>query len=310
MWAPLLEYRRSGLADITIHGSIAWSSGNQELHFLGNSDPVFARSVVKPFQMKPLVKELNPIFNEKEKALALSSHNAEPFHLCVLESMLTEEILTKLATPESLPLMFAEGKKPSIAYHPCSGKHAALLRACEIRGWNLDNYTSTEHPFHKAYIKTLKKYLGSSFKAQHVAEDGCGLPTLSFTVSELAKLFSKLVKEKKDDWIWQAMTSHPELIGGTSRLDTEIMKACGDRVLAKEGADGLLALAIEHDSYPEGLGVAIKLAHGWDMKAMGFLAFRVLQHLGLKSPLPEAPVKQEALVLKGLLPLKPLHHTV
>jgi L-asparaginase II len=55
---------------------------------------------------------------------------------------------------------------------------------------------------------------------------------------------------------------------------------CEGKVFAKEGADGLLGLGLEHPSYPKGLGIVIKLAHGWDTKAMSFLASHILRSLG------------------------------
>src|ERR1041385_4546839 len=75
------------------------------------------------------------------------------------------------------------------------------------------------------------------------------------TVTDLAKLFANLVTERHDDWIWDAMVEHPDLIGGFNRLDSTILKACHGRVIAKEGADGLLGLALEHPEYPDRLGV-------------------------------------------------------
>ena len=59
---------------------------------------------------------------------------------------------------------------------------------------------------------------------------------------------------------WQ----YPDLTGGFNRLDGTIIKAGGGQVIAKEGADGLLGLGIIHPDYPNGLGVVIKIAHGWN----------------------------------------------
>ena len=85
------------------------------------------------------------------------------------------------------------------------------------------------------------------------------LPTASNTVAELALLYARLVVEKDDDWIWEAMVRNPDLVGGFNRLDSTIIKAGAGRVIAKEGADGLLGLAIEHPDYPDGLGVVSRL---------------------------------------------------
>ena len=47
-----------------------------------------------------------------------------------------------------------------------------------------------------------------------VAKDGCGFPTVSNTVDELAVMFAGLSNKKDDDWIWEAMNRHPDLVGG------------------------------------------------------------------------------------------------
>ena len=68
-----------------------------------------------------------------------------------------------------------------------------------------------------------------------------------------------VAKEKDENWIWEAMVTNPDLVGGFNRLNTTIIKTCKGNVIAKEGADGLLGLSIIHDDYPEeGLGVVVK----------------------------------------------------
>ena len=64
--------------------------------------------------------------------------------------------------------------------------------------------------------------------------------------SELAQIYAGLVRDKNDDWIWDAMIRNPDLVGGFNRLDSTILKAGNGKVIAKEGADGLLGMAIEH----------------------------------------------------------------
>src|SRR4030095_17170417 len=88
--------------------------------------------------------------------------------------------------------------------------------------------------------------------------------------------------EKDEDGIWKAMVPHPDLSGVFSRLASTILKACGGRVLAKEGADGLLGLSIEHPEYPDGLGVVVKIAHGWNPQATWYIARYILGVLGFE----------------------------
>ena len=81
----------------------------------------------------------------------------------------------------------------------------------------------------------IREMIGNpNWEPQRIAKDGCGLPTVSNTVNELALLFSALVREKDDDWIWDSMQKHPDLIGGFNRLDSTIIKAGEGRVLAKK----------------------------------------------------------------------------
>ena len=93
----------------------------------------------------------------------------------------------------------------------------------------------------------------------------------SNTVAELAQIYAGLVRDKDEDWIWESMVRHPDLVGGFNRLDSTILKAGEGTVIAKEGADGLLGLAIEHPDYPKGLGIVVKIAHGWNAQALSLI---------------------------------------
>jgi hypothetical protein len=126
-------------------------------------------------------------------------------------------------------------------------------------------------------------------------------------VSELALLYARLVVEKDDDWIWGAMTKHPDLVGGFNRLDSTIIKAGAGRVIAKEGADGLLGIAVEHPDYPQGLGIVIKIAHGWNSGATWYIARSVLGVLGIELRNPYPLHRQKAFIVPGVVPPNLLH---
>ena len=81
----------------------------------------------------------------------------------------------------------------------------------------------------------LRTYLGEEWEPLRVAKDGCGLPTVSNTVAELAQIYAGLVRDKDKDWIWEAMVRNPDLVGGFNRLDSTVLKAGEGRVIAKEG---------------------------------------------------------------------------
>ena len=78
--------------------------------------------------------------------------------------------------------------------------------------------------------------------------------------------------------------------------------AGGGQVIAKEGADGLLGLAIEHPDYPNGLGIVVKIAHGWNSQAMWYVARAVLGVLGIDLRNPYPLHRQKAFIVPGIVP--------
>jgi len=169
-------------------------------------------------------------------------------------------------------------------------------------GHNRAGYTLPSHETFAGFLAALRSTLGKDWQPLRVGKDGCGLPTVSNTVNELARLYAGLVRDKDDDWIWQAMVEHPDLVGGFNRLDSTILKAGGGKVIAKEGADGLLGIAIEHPDYPKGLGIVIKIAHGWNGQATWYLARAILGTLGIELRNPYPLHRQKAFIVPGIVP--------
>lgn len=302
-WNLLIEYTRSSLTESEKLGSVIWVHGSEVFHSCGEDRLCYGRSIIKPFHIKILSDVLEDLTWE-EKALSIASHNAEPMHLEVLKGILPVETQKWTQLPSSLPLQSSteSHKEPSPEYNPCSGEHYAILRACSRKKWDLASYSSPDHPYHNALMHYMKKVLGDSWEPKHVAKDGCGLVTMSFKFSELARLYAQLSREKDQDWIWEAMTKHPQLIGGTKRLDSTIMKSCGQNVLAKEGAEGLLGMSVLHPDFPQGLGIVIKLANGYDSQALWQLAYPILMSLGWKIPEPQKLFRQHTLINPRIVP--------
>jgi L-asparaginase II len=304
-WEPLVDYRRNGVSENTIHGAVAWASNNQIVHSFGGNILCYGRSMMKPITIKVFADDLDPVLDWRQKAIALASHNGDTEHVAAAQSILSKSEQGLMLTPLDVPLVQfgRQVRRPRRWYHCCSGEHAAILRGCRIRGWVRAGYTLPDHPFFSAYLAQLRQTLGANWKPLRVARDGCGLPTVSNTVDELARLFANLVREKDSNWIWRAMVQHPDLIGGFNRLDSTIIKACSGRVIAKEGADGLLGLAIEHGDYPAGLGVVIKIAHGWNPQATWYVARAILGVLGFELRNPYPLHRQKAFIVPGVVPV-------
>ena len=108
--------------------------------------------------------------------------------------------------------------------------------------------------------------------------------------------------DQDEDWIWEAMVKHPDLVGGFNRLDSTVIKAGQGKVIAKEGADGLLGMAILHPDFPKGLGVAVKIAHGWNSQATWYIARAVLGVLGVELRNPYRFIVRKHSLFQALFP--------
>jgi len=303
-WVQLVDYRRNGVPEVTIHGAISFVHGREVFYSWGGNVLCYGRSMMKPLQMKVFSKEFENYFNWEQKAISISSHNGDTEHTRVVKSMIKKSELGLIQTPHATPLVQfgKQRRRPRRWFHPCSGKHAAIITGCKLKGWSRVGYILPQHPFHQAYLKIISQSLGDNWQPRVTAKDGCGLPTLSMTVNELAALFSSLVRERDHDWVWEAFMRHPDLIGGFNRLDSTILKSGGGKVLAKEGADGLLGLALEHEDFPKGLGIVIKIAHGWDTQATWYVARYVLGVLGIQLRNPYPLDRQKAFIVPEVIP--------
>ncbi len=303
-WEPLVDYRRNGVSETTIHGAVAWATGREVVHSFGGDVLCYGRSMMKPFTMKVFAGELDGVLDWRQKAIAVASHNGDTEHVAAAQSILGPAEWGLMQTPLDVPLVQfgRQVRRARRWYHCCSGEHAAILRGCRLKGWERVGYTLPQHPLLGAYVEVLRRWLGEHWRPIRVARDGCGLPTTSNTVGELAVLYAGLAATRGEDWIWEAMVRHPDLIGGFDRLDSSILKACEGRVIAKEGADGLLGLAVLHPDYPDGLGVVIKIAHGWNAQATWYVARAVLGVLGFELRNPYALHRQKAFIVPGVVP--------
>lgn len=303
-WVPLVDYRRNGVSETTIHGAVAWAAGGRVVHSFGGNVLCYGRSMMKPLMMKVFTGVLDPVTDWKQKAIAVSSHNGSTEHVAAAQSLLPEHEWGLMQTPLDVPLVQfgRQVRRPRRWYNTCSGEHAAILKACKLRGWSRAGYTLPQHPFFRAYLEQVRRHLGADWEPLRVARDGCGLPTISNTVSELAILYASLARTRDEDWIWEAIVRYPDLVGGFNRLDSTVIKAGAGKVIAKEGADGLLGMAIDHPEFPDGLGIVIKIAHGWNPRATWYVARAALGVLGIELRNPYALHRQKAFLVPGVVP--------
>ncbi|MBJ32942.1 MAG: hypothetical protein CMB69_03055 [Euryarchaeota archaeon] len=305
-WEPLVDFRRMDVSENTIHGAIAWAHGNEIIHSFGGNVLVYGRSMMKPLIMKVFKDALaEEGLSSEQLAISCSSHNGDTEHVSAAQSLLSESEWGLMQCPLDVPLIQfgRQVRRPRRWFHTCSGEHAAMLKALRRMGINRAGYTLPSSPWFPMFLDVLRDMLGNpDWEPQRVAKDGCGLPTVSNTVDELAILFAGLAGEKDDDWIWDSMNEHPDLIGGFNRLDSTCLKAGEGKLLAKEGADGLLGLSVIHPDWPKGLGIVIKIAHGWNSQATWYVARSVLGVLGIPLRNPYPLHRQKAFIVPRIVP--------
>jgi L-asparaginase II len=239
-------------------GSVRLALGDPEV-------TVLARSSLKPVQAVALLRsglDLPP----EHLALACASHSGEPAHLAGVRAVLAGAGLDEGAldnTPD-LPLdaeaAFAwrtAGHGPEPVAQNCSGKHAAMLATCVAAGWPTTGYRDAAHPVQVAVRATLEDLTGAPVR--HSTVDGCGAALFSTTLIGLARAFARIATADagtSEARVAAAMSAHPDLVGGTGRDVTRVMRAVPGLV-AKDGADGVYAAAL-----PDGSAVAFKITDG------------------------------------------------
>ena len=305
-WEPLVDFRRMDISENTIHGAIAWAHGNEIIHSFGGNVLVYGRSMMKPFTMKIFSEALSKAgLTSEQMAISCSSHNGDTEHVATAQSLLSESEWGLMQCPLDVPLIQfgRQVRRPRRWFHTCSGEHAAMLKGMRLMGISRAGYTLPSSGWFPLYLDVLRRMMGKpDWEPMRVAKDGCGLPTVSNTVDEWAVMMAGLASEKDDDWIWDAMTKHPDLVGGFNRLDSTCLKAGEGKILAKEGADGLLGLSVDHPDWPNGLGIVIKIAHGWNSQATWYVARAVLGVLGVELRNPYPLHRQKAFIVPGIVP--------
>ncbi len=303
---PLVEVTRGAITESRHRGHIvAVEPDGKIAAYLGAPETVtYLRSSAKPHQAIPLVASGAADhfgFTEKEIALACASHSGEPIHTEVAAAMLEKIGLRPEAlkcgrhepfSPEASRRLREIGEAPSVLHNNCSGKHAGMLALALHLGAPTTTYDEPTNPVQLAIGKTISDFTEIPIEDVAIGVDGCGVPVFGVTVRAMALMYARLISppEEFDGQtrnacvrIVSAMTSYPELIGGTSdRLDTEIMRAAKGRLVSKVGAEGVYTVGVlPGKDWPRGLGLALKIEDGDDHRARPTVVIESLRQLGI-----------------------------
>ncbi|MET3804539.1 L-asparaginase II [Nakamurella sp. UYEF19] len=285
----LVRVIRSGFHEGSHFGSVVVvDSDGSVLHARGAVDaPVFPRSSNKPFQAVAMLAA-GARLDGADLAISAASHSGEPMHTQRVQAMLDRVSLQEgdLGCPEALPLddtarseVLAAGGAPRRLYMNCSGKHAGMLSACVEHGWDTASYLDTDHPLQLLVRDQVVRL--SDEQPSAVGIDGCGAPLFAISLTGLARAFGRVNAAPTgtdDRTVSEAMREYPEMVGGTGREDTRLMRAHRG-LLVKGGAEGVHCAAL-----PDGRAVAVKITDGGDRARMPVLVAG-LRTLGLSSDL-------------------------
>ena len=287
---PCVKVVRSGLTE-SVHSldvAVCDADGNL-VAWAGRPDRlIFARSCMKPLQASVSLMEGGEELPDDELAIMCASHNGEPVHVRAVIAVLGRAGLgvSALQNPARWPMdeqARAEVSSPAPELGDCSGKHAGMLLACVRRGWPTASYREPDHPLQQRILEAVRVWTGWNDLAAGV--DGCGVPVHGMPLSSMAALYARLASPPGDDQghgaarrAVGAMRSEPYMVGGRSRLDTDLMSASADFVV-KEGAEALTCAGVTS----AGLGVAVKVADGGHRAAAPAM-MRTLELLGVLEP--------------------------
>ena len=240
-------------------GSVAFSIGDA-------NTIVYPRSSMKPLQATAMVSaglDLPP----QLLALVCASHDGRPEHLAAAREILKRAGLDEsaLGNTTDYPLdetehekAIREGKQRTSLQMNCSGKHSGMLATCVAAGWKHDlSYLSPDHPLQRHITAMIPSLAGEP--AAHIGVDGCGAPAHAMSLVGLARAFRSVAIAEPgtpQHRVAQAMTSHPEMVGGPTRDVTRLMQGVPGLV-AKDGAEAVFAVGL-----PDGRAVALKVSDG------------------------------------------------
>ena len=160
--------------------------------------------------------------------------------------------------------MIARGERWTPLHNNCSGKHTGFMTLARHLGAPVRGYELIEHPAQLMVETTLKEMAGLTGTLPY-GVDGCTVPNFALSLTALARAMAQfadpsgLVPARRTaaERVVRAMTAHPELVAGTGRVCTNLMRQ-SPGLVAKTGAEGVYIAIVPS----LGLGVALKIDDG------------------------------------------------
>jgi len=130
----------------------------------------------------------------------------------------------------------------------------------------------------------------------YLGVDGCGVPVFGLPIKNMSCAYARIANwellpleyQQSAKRIFLSMIRYPEIVGGTDRFDTDLMRISEGnkfdtdlmrisegKLLAKSGADGVFCIGVRNNNNNKGIGITIKMESG-NMKFLPMVVIQVL----------------------------------
>lgn len=287
---PLVESKHRGhIAVMNVEGQLLFFNGNP-------NEITFARSSMKPLQAIPIVETGAADafqFAYADLSLACASHNGEKQHTDRVKDILGRLDLSiadlKCGTHpprwrEADEELIQSGGKITEIYNNCSGKHSGMLATAKHMNEEIEDYYKIDHPVQQRILEVISDLTEVPKDDIQIGIDGCGVPVHGVPLKSLALSFAKMAapnnqpesRKKAIEQVTKAMIEAPEMVAGTDRFCTDLMRVANGRLFGKVGAEGVFCIG----DLETGIGIALKIEDGGG-RATSPAAVEVLKQLGL-----------------------------
>ncbi|HYD17264.1 MAG TPA: asparaginase [Patescibacteria group bacterium] len=275
---PAVESRHA------VHAVLMDGAGKIKQVYGDANRPTFPRSALKPLQAIALVEtgaSAAHNLSNAELALACASHSGEQSHVLTVSGWLTRLGLDENALECGAHSPYASTCSPAtILSNNCSGKHTGMLTLCRHMQVPHQGYIDVNHPAQHKILQTVAEICGVAVTPATCGVDGCSAPNPVMPLSALAAGFAKFMNPRSLSiqrgtacrHLYQAMVEHPELVGGTKRMDTILMQAARRKIMCKVGGEGVYGVVVpEKDTV-----IALKAEDG-NIRAVEAALYAVLE---------------------------------
>ena len=204
-----------------------------------------------------------------------SSHSGTGEHISVIKGIMnkiniTEDVLDcgiqEPTGDDAAKELIVSGKCPTKLHTNCSGKHVGVIAAAKLKRYDTEGYFKPEHPIQSDILKVISDFTSLEPGSILKGVDGCGIPVFAIPLKNMALAYARLCEFEWLDGMYgrsqkmvvNAMKEYPDMVAGHGRVDTELMKLFGDRVIGKSGAEGVFCAVLP----AAGIGIAIKIEDG------------------------------------------------